>query len=156
MTGFELSLPRMVCTSCGAETNANCNCGVAYLAKSVRAADAIRANPGRSNVAIAEVAGLSEATVRRARQRPGSSNDDPEERVGRDGKSYSLRQRVTDDPDIPPRLAHAAAATDRRCLTRREGSVVPGRETESGSPPMRKLISRQDCSRKGTPCSNQR
>jgi hypothetical protein len=103
-TVIRMSIQRMVCTGCGAEANASCNCGVSYMAKSARAAEAIKANPRMSNRAIAEETGISEPTVRRAR----ASYDAPE-RTGQDGKSYSIRQRVSDDPDEA-----AAAATGRR------------------------------------------
>ena len=68
------------------------------MAKSVRAAEAIKANPEKSNRSIAAEIGVGLETVRRAR-----NLDDPygsPERIGRDGKSYSIRQRVTDDPEI--------------------------------------------------------
>lgn len=110
-TVIKMSIQRMVCTGCGAEANASCNCGVSYVAKSVRAAEAIRANPSRSDRAIAADIGVSDRTVNRAR----ATNDAPDEdRVGRDGKSYSARQRVTEDPDLPPKLVEVAAATGRR------------------------------------------
>jgi hypothetical protein len=50
----------------------------------VQAAEAIRANPEKSNRAIADETGLSEPTVRRAR----ASDDAPATVTGRDGKSY--------------------------------------------------------------------
>jgi hypothetical protein len=50
----------------GAEANASCNCGKPYLPATVRAAEAIKANPQKSNRAIADEAGISESTVRRA------------------------------------------------------------------------------------------
>jgi hypothetical protein len=90
----------MVCAGCGAEANASCNCGVSYVAKSVRAAEAIRANPGKSDRAIAAELGVGRATVQRAREV--AHDEPPEERIGRDGKSYSIRQRVVDDPAAIP------------------------------------------------------
>lgn len=109
-TVIKMSIQRMVCTGCGAEANASCNCGVSYMAKSARAAEAIRANPHKSDRAIAADLGVSDRTVNRAR----ATNDAPDERLGRDGKSYSIRQRVTEDPDISPELADEAASTGRR------------------------------------------
>jgi hypothetical protein len=112
-TVIKMSIQRMVCTGCGAEANASCNCGVSYVAKSVRAAEAIRANPSKSNRAIAVDLGIAEGTVRSARQQSGAQ-DYARERVGQDGKSYSIRQRVTEDPDISPALAGEAASTGHR------------------------------------------
>jgi hypothetical protein len=57
----------MVCTCCGAEVNAACSCGVAYVPKSVRAAEAVKANPEKSNRAIAEEIGVDHKTVGKAR-----------------------------------------------------------------------------------------
>lgn len=34
-----LSVQRMVCTGCGAEASASCNCGLNYVPKAVRAAE---------------------------------------------------------------------------------------------------------------------
>jgi hypothetical protein len=65
---IKIAVQRMICSGCGAEANATCTCGVAYMPKSVQAAEAIKANPERSNRAIAQETGLSEPTVRRARQ----------------------------------------------------------------------------------------
>jgi hypothetical protein len=98
----------VVCAGCGVEANAACNCGVAYAPKVVRAAEAIKANPQKSDRAIAEELGINQSTVSRVRQR-GDADASPAEHVGRDGKSYSIRQRITEDPDIPPKLAEEAA-----------------------------------------------
>lgn len=104
-TVIQFSVQRMVCTGCGVEANASCNCGVAYTPKKLRAAEAIKANPQKSNRAIAEETGISEPTVRRARA--GASCDAPEEREGRDGKSYSVR------PDPPPPRRGKEAVRER-------------------------------------------
>ena len=40
-----ISIQRMICDGCGAETNAACNCGVAYPTKAVRAREAVEAQP---------------------------------------------------------------------------------------------------------------
>jgi hypothetical protein len=53
-------------------------------------------------------------TVSRARRQLSHDATPDDERIGRDGKSYSIRQRVTGDPDIPQKLVEAAAATGRR------------------------------------------
>ena len=113
-TVIKMSVQRMVCTGCGAEANASCNCGVSYMAKSARAAEAIKANPRKSDRAIAADLGIGSNTVRRAREDSGAPDGAGDERIGRDGKSYSIRQRVTEDPDISPKLVAEAEATGRR------------------------------------------
>ncbi len=60
--------------------------------KRTRAADAIAANPQMSNVAIADEIGVDEKTVRKAR--PASDKSEPDERVGRDGKTYTVPKRT--------------------------------------------------------------
>ena len=87
-----LSIQRMVCTGCGSEANASCNCGVAYTPKIVRAAEAIKANPQKSDRAIAADIGVSHPTVAKARSELGGNNLPPD-RIGQDSKSYSIRQR---------------------------------------------------------------
>ena len=74
---------------------------VPYVAKSVRAAQAIKANPKRSDRAIAEEIGVSRMTVGRAREE--SSVPDVTERIRSEGRSFAVRQRVTEDPDIGAR-----------------------------------------------------
>jgi hypothetical protein len=74
------TLTRYECPKCGN----NCQCGVPYVPKTVRAAEAIKAAPDKSNRVIAAETGLSEPTVRRAR----ASCDAPDTVTGRDGKTY--------------------------------------------------------------------
>lgn len=88
-TIIQFSVQRMACTSCGVEANASCNCGVAYAPKIVRATEAIKANPQKSNRAIAEEIGADEKTVRKARADQSAPVGDC---VGRDGKSYPSTQ----------------------------------------------------------------
>jgi hypothetical protein len=80
------------CTGCGAEANASCSCGVDYKPKSVRAADAIKLDPGRSDRAIAADIGADRKQVRRERAKLGGDMSPPE-RTGRDGKSYPAKPR---------------------------------------------------------------
>jgi hypothetical protein len=98
---------------CGAEANASCNCGVSYVAKSVRAAEAIKENPGKSDWAIAAELGIGSNTVRRAREDSGAPCGAGEERIGRDGKSYSIRQRIREEagPLASPRAARRVSLT---------------------------------------------
>lgn len=79
----------MVCTGCGAEANASCNCGLAYVPASQRAAEAIKNNPEKSNRAIAAELGVSDMTVGRARESLGATYVAPD-RLGRDGKIYTF------------------------------------------------------------------
>ena len=78
---------RLRCSSCGITADARCDCGAPYVVAGVLAQQAVVQFPEKSNCAIAEELGISEATVRRARN-TGSSNDEPEKRIGRDGKQY--------------------------------------------------------------------
>ena len=96
-TVIKMSVQRMVCTSCGAEANASCNCGKAYLPAKQRAAEAIAANPQKSNRAIADELGIGHVTVKRARDELGVSDETPE-RVGKDGKVYRLSERKEAEP----------------------------------------------------------
>jgi len=88
-TVIPLSIQRMVCSGCGAEANASCNCGVSYVPKAARAAEALKANPEKSNRAIAEEIGANEKTVRKAR----ADQSAPETVTGKDGKSYPAKTR---------------------------------------------------------------
>jgi hypothetical protein len=85
-----MSIQRLVCTDCGAEANAACNCGVDYIAKSVRARKAIEDNPEKSDRAIADDIGVSPMTVNRARA---TVPDVTVERTGRDGKTRRMPER---------------------------------------------------------------
>ena len=98
-TIIAMSVQQLVCTGCGSEANATCSCGKPYVPKKQRAADAVKANPRKSNVAIAEELGVSDETVRRAREELGSTYVEGE-REGRDGKVYHFPVReVVEDED---------------------------------------------------------
>ena len=86
---YVISIQRMVCTNCGAEANASCNCGKPYIAKKQQAVEAIAANPQKSDRAIAADIGVSHETVSKARRETGVNELTPE-REGRDGKVYRL------------------------------------------------------------------
>lgn len=96
-TEYRISVQRMACTACGAEANASCNCGKPYLPAKKRAAEAIAANPQKSNRAIAEEIGVGRRTVDRARDELGGPGGPPE-REGRDGKVYRLPVKEQADP----------------------------------------------------------
>lgn len=95
-TVIKLSIQRMVCTGCGAEANASCNCGKPYVPKAVRAAEALRANPEKSDRSIADEIGASPTTIGKAREEllsSGQLEDGP--RVGKDGKMRQARKEVS-------------------------------------------------------------
>ncbi len=93
------SVVQLQCTLCGSETHATCNCGAIYRPKAFeRAAEAIADHPEKSNRALAEQAGISEATVRRARDATASETQLDEPRIGLDGKRRKLPSYFADPP----------------------------------------------------------
>jgi hypothetical protein len=84
-----ISISRLICTGCGAETNATCNCGMEYRPKAALAREAIEANPEKSNRQIAEETGADPKEVRRQRAKLGEDMSPPE-RQGRDGKTHKV------------------------------------------------------------------
>jgi hypothetical protein len=83
------SAAKLACSACGAETDAACDCRVEYKPAATRAADAIAANPGKSDRAIADDIGVGKDTVRRARKQ--LAHDAPvEKRIGKDGRTRKL------------------------------------------------------------------
>jgi hypothetical protein len=98
----------MVCTGCGAEANASRNCGVNYVPKSVRAREAVEANPEKSNRVTADETGVDEKTVRKAR----ADQSAPESVTGKDGKSYpAKRLSPEDDGSLEEKIFSGAAVT---------------------------------------------
>jgi hypothetical protein len=92
-----ISRRRMMCAGCGAEANANCDCGVGYVPKAVRAAEAVKANPEKSDRAIAAEIGVSAPTVGKARREEATVNNfTVDARTGLDGKTRSVRRRITE------------------------------------------------------------
>jgi hypothetical protein len=72
-------------------TRQGCNCGAPLMSKAQRAIEAIAANPQKSNRAIAEDAGVSFETVRRARQATDTDVSVKDEaRVGIDGRQRRM------------------------------------------------------------------
>ncbi len=98
ITKLRLSVSRLECSTCGAPGEGSCNCGTPYLPAGARAAEAVKANPGKSDRAIAEEVGVSLGTVQRARK-AGDSYESPEERTGKDGKSYPATPK-RQDPEV--------------------------------------------------------
>src|SRR5258708_2939450 len=94
------AVSKLHCSECGATAKASCACGVSYLPAGEFAAKVVAKNPEMSNGAIAEKFGVSEATIRRARNSV-TSNDATEKRTGKDGKKYKARHKgaATEEPD---------------------------------------------------------
>jgi|GEM_PF-6073284 len=82
----------LVCSKCGAQGEGSCRCGAPYIAPGQRAAAALKAEPGKSDRAIAAEAGVGSNTVRRARE-PAAPHGAPEKRQGRDGKHYPAKTK---------------------------------------------------------------
>lgn len=82
----------MRCSGCGVTQAAACDCGVAYVPAGEYAAKAIAdpANREKSHSMLAQEIGVSDQTVLRARGL-GSTNVEPERRLGLDGKSYPAK-----------------------------------------------------------------
>jgi hypothetical protein len=74
---------RLVCQDCGALGEGSCNCGAPYVAPGKRAAEAVKANPKKSDRAIAAETGLSHATVSRARAKATVSSETVEPRANK-------------------------------------------------------------------------
>jgi hypothetical protein len=100
------------CVKCGTAAECPCGCGVPYVSdhpwanrdpltkKSAleRAAEAVAANPGKSDRAIAAEIGCDHKTVAKARRARGESPvDSPVERVGRDGRRRMLPAKASAD-----------------------------------------------------------
>jgi hypothetical protein len=99
------------CSECGAEANATCACGVAYIPAGEYARKVAAMQPGVSNRALAEQIGVSYQTVRRARQSV-DTNVSTESRTGKDGKMYS------------PRKPHKAPSLDKAREIVREAEAI--------------------------------
>ena len=118
-----------MCSSCGVD--AGCNCGAPLMSKAKRAAEAIAANPQKSDRAIAEDLGVGTMTVNRARKSTvphGTVDDEP--RVGLDGKQRRMPVRRDvdeyEDPKAGPlrkRDAFLVFSNEAMLLARYEGPV---------------------------------
>jgi hypothetical protein len=87
---------RLICSDCGAPGEGTCGCGAPYLPAGQRAAEAVAANPEKSDRAIAKDIGVDHKTVAKARKSggeysPPASSDAPDKREGQDGKSYPAK-----------------------------------------------------------------
>jgi hypothetical protein len=115
-TANVVSIPVTValeCSKCGATGEGTCNCGVSYEPARERAAKAIQQNPELSNRALAAQEGVSEATMRRERQRT-ASHDAVETRTGRDGRRRKLptRRHIAEWVDEDGKLRKAFKTSD--------------------------------------------
>jgi hypothetical protein len=81
---------KIECTGCGAEANASCNCGKAYVPAAMRVAEYDKANPGKSTRAAAADLGVSDETVSEARR---ANPLAPDTVTGRDGKTAVHKAR---------------------------------------------------------------
>lgn len=83
-------MTKLVCSACGIEIEAGCECGAEYVLKKEKAAKAIVANPKMSTRAIAEQIGTSHVTVFRVRNHVNQvlPNVTPDTCIGRDNKQY--------------------------------------------------------------------
>jgi len=88
-----ISIQRLICTGCGAETNATCNCGMEYRPKAARAREAIEANPEKSNRAIAGEIGSTNRTSRFPASAQGTINCGPV----RSSRAHGPRRQDAED-----------------------------------------------------------
>jgi hypothetical protein len=114
---------RYECPKCGN----NCQCGVPYVPKTMRAAEAIKANPETSNRAIAKEIGADKVTVDRARKKLEQSGDvsPVAERIGLDNVA-----RKVPEPEPP-----AATFLDKPwlALAANEGEPAAADDDEQGA-----------------------
>ncbi len=86
------SIQRLVCTSCGAEANASCNCGKPYVPATERVREYDKANPGKSTRYAAADLGVSNKTVSQVRN-SGVTQVTPDTVTGRDNKTYPAKHK---------------------------------------------------------------
>jgi hypothetical protein len=104
---------RLECSSCGATANAACDCGAPYVPAGVRAADAIAANPEKSDRRIAKEIGVSQPTVSKARKQSTDNSLSVDKRIGLDGKTRKLPEKIS-PPVADVRADDATASAAQR------------------------------------------
>ena len=75
---------KLVCSACGAPGEGTCGCGAPYVKPGERAEAAVKANPDKSDRAIAEEIGVSDKTVGKARKSTAEYSA-VKKRTGKDG-----------------------------------------------------------------------
>jgi len=93
--------------------DAACNCNAPYLPAGQRAAEAVAANPERSDRAIAAAIGVNQSTVSRVRKKTTDADASVEKRTGLDGRSRKQPSKSRVD-DIVDRAVARSEATKRR------------------------------------------
>jgi hypothetical protein len=123
--GVPVAFPKLKCIQCHSEVSAACDCGAPYLSPFDLAAQAVKADPEKSNRAIAAEIGVSNQTVMRARKAATAPNGAVEKRRGRDVKRRrqpSGRQWIVGS--LPENQDDAADDTDASELwSDLEGSI---------------------------------
>jgi hypothetical protein len=109
---IKISVQRLACFDCGAETNATCSCGVAYLPKATeRAAEYVQQHPTASVREIAEETGVGHGTAQRAKSGVPHGTPEPGTVTGRDGKGYpAVQPQRTRGTNASPTLQQAPDA----------------------------------------------
>jgi hypothetical protein len=108
------SIARLACSSCGAETDASCNCGAPYLPAGMRAAKAIAENPEKSDRAIAADIGVDHKTVGSVRAEAEANGEIPHKKDRRESTGRKARGRKANrskQAGNPPDSEFVAAAT---------------------------------------------
>jgi hypothetical protein len=119
---------RLECSACGAEGQGSCDCGAPYLRPAERAANAIAANPEKSDRAIAAEIGVDHKTVGKVRSATGD-NSPVEPRVGRDGKKRKQpkprKPRKSKQQRAAERIDHFLTASfDALIMAMEEGQLT--------------------------------
>jgi hypothetical protein len=94
---FVRSVIKLVCSGCGTETTAACNCGKPYVPQSQRAKEYAEANLEASVREIAEKTGVGHGTAQEAKS---GVRGTVHLTTGRDGKHYRARRPHYFDPDF--------------------------------------------------------
>lgn len=136
---------RLECIQCGAVAEAACGCGCEYVPAWKRAAEAVVANPDKSDRMIAQETGISRMTINRARAAtvPDVTVD---KRVGRDGKKRRKAQKNVNGFRIPIPNGYASlsdAITSAIEFERQSNSVKTSQKfgfARLSYPPMRDIV----------------
>ena len=113
---------KFLCSACGAERG--CNCNAPAIPKAQQAIEALKANPEKSDRAIAADIGVAKNTVRAARQELVNTDqleDGP--RIGLDGKKRKQPRHVTVN-DVHTEVRELKPAAEARNKKRVHPNVV--------------------------------